>query len=84
MRRDERFEIVHTDAGHHARFRASNGRIVWTTEVYRRRGKAVRAVELICGVNVYRSPFSDHPEIEWGGSEWMTEVRDVDEREARP
>lgn len=37
-----RFEIVRTDAVQpwHARFRAANGRIVWTTENYRRRNAA--------------------------------------------
>jgi uncharacterized protein YegP (UPF0339 family) len=51
--REPRFEIVRTDAGWHARFRAANGRIVWTTEVYARRGKAVNAIQLICGRKVY-------------------------------
>lgn len=45
------FEIVRTDAEQpwHARFVASNGRIVWTTEQYtRRRGaeNAIRALEM--------------------------------------
>lgn len=41
-----RFEIVRTDAPQpwHARFRAANGRIVWTTENYARRGRAVDAI----------------------------------------
>lgn len=44
-----RFEIVRTDADQpwHARFRAANGRIVWTTENYTRRAKAERAVLLL-------------------------------------
>ena len=42
-----RFEIVRTDAEQpwHARFRAANGRVVWTTENYARRRGALRAVE---------------------------------------
>lgn len=76
-----RFEIVRTDAPQpwHARFRAANGRIVWTTENYSRRGRAVAAVELICGATITTSPFADHPEINWVGIE-PAEVRDVDER----
>lgn len=42
-----RFEIVHTDAGWHTRFRASNGRIVFVTEVYTRRRAAVNAITSI-------------------------------------
>lgn len=40
------FEIVRTDAEQpwHARFRASNGRIMWTTETYTRRGAALNAI----------------------------------------
>lgn len=47
MSRQPRFEIVHSDAGWHARFRAANGRIVWTTENYVRRRGAFDAVEAI-------------------------------------
>lgn len=46
-----RFEIVRSDTGDngldqpwHARYVASNGRIVWTTEQYARRGAAVAAI----------------------------------------
>ena len=76
-----RFEIVRTNAGHHARFIAANGRTVWTTEVYTRRRAAVAAVELIAGAQVTTSRFADHPEISWAGNEGRgtTEVRDVDE-----
>lgn len=42
--REPRFELVHTDAGWHSRFRAGNGRIVWATEVYPRSIAALRAV----------------------------------------
>jgi uncharacterized protein YegP (UPF0339 family) len=45
--RRPRYEIVRTDAGWHARFRASNGRIVWTTEVYTRRRDARNAIALL-------------------------------------
>lgn len=76
-----RFEIVRTAAGWHARFRASNGQIVWTTEVYTRRRAAVKAVETIVGRAIYVSPNADHPEVDWtGNTEAPTEVRDVDER----
>ena len=79
MSRKPRFEIVRTDAEWHARFRAANGRIVWTTETYTRRGKVVAAVELICNDALYLSPFQAHPEIAFG-SVGLVEVRDVDER----
>lgn len=41
-----RFEIVRTDAAQpwHARFVAANGRIVWTTENYTRKGTADAAI----------------------------------------
>lgn len=41
------FEVVRTEAGWHARFRAANGRIVWTTEPYTRRRAALAAIESI-------------------------------------
>lgn len=47
MSRAPRFEVVRTDAGWHARFRAANGRIVWATEVYTRRVGAEDAVALL-------------------------------------
>lgn len=78
---DPRFEIVRTTAGRHARFRAANGQIVWTTEVYARRRGALRAVELIVGAPIVTSPSADYPEVFWQGNvERPTEVRDVDER----
>lgn len=81
---DPRFEIVRTTAGRHARFRASNGQIVWTTEVYARRQAAVRAIELITGSTITTSRYADHPEVSWAGNpQRPTEVRDVDER-AKP
>ena len=42
-----RFEIVRTDAGWHSRFRAANGRIVWSTEVYTRERACLRAIEML-------------------------------------
>lgn len=41
------FEIVRTDAGWHARFRADNGEVVWWTEVYTRRADAFHAVRIL-------------------------------------
>lgn len=82
---DPRFEIVRTDAGFHARFRAANGRIVWVTESLTKRRHAVRAVELICGDKVHETPYNDRPEIYWQGNDgWPSEVYFLDEREARP
>lgn len=75
-----RFEIVRSDAGFHMRFRASNGRIIASSEVYNRRRAALRAVEVICDAEVYYSPFQDWPEIQWGRSREMAEIREVDER----
>lgn len=44
-----RFEIVRTDAEQpwHARFRAANGRIAWTTENYARKSTARFAIDTI-------------------------------------
>lgn len=49
-----RFEVVRTDAGHHARYVASNGRIVWTTEVYTRRSPAYQAILAITDCERFR------------------------------
>ena len=82
--RDARFEIVRTDAGHHARFVAANGQTVWVTESYRRRKAAERAIELIVGETIQQSPHTEHPEVDWQGNmERPTEVLYVDER-AKP
>jgi uncharacterized protein YegP (UPF0339 family) len=45
--RQPRFEVVRTDAGQpwHARFRAANGAIVWTTENYARKRGAENAID---------------------------------------
>lgn len=75
--RPARFEIAHTAAGYHARFRAAgNLRVVWTTEVYRRRADAVKAVEF--WGELYHSPFQAWPEVKT--TQGLLEIRDVDER----
>lgn len=74
-----RFEIVRTDAGWHSRFRAANGRIVWTTEVYTRRNAAVLAVHQIAKP-IISTPWEHGVMVERHGT---VEVRDVDERGAR-
>jgi uncharacterized protein YegP (UPF0339 family) len=78
MNRQHRWEVVRTAAGFHVRFRASNGRIVLSSEVYTRRERALRAVELVAGP-INRSPFADWPEVTMFGE--AVEVREVDERE---
>lgn len=78
--REPRWEIVRTDSGHHARFRASNGHIIAATEVYTRRSRAERAIELITGHRLYRSPHSrTGVEVRHGRHEYV-DVVDVDER----
>lgn len=82
MNREPRFEIVRTDAGWHARFRAANGRITFWTENYTRRRAAVAAVLGITGQSaLYLSSFQAHPEVRtpWSGH-GLTEVRDIDGR----
>lgn len=74
MSRGPRFEIVRTDAGHHARLRAGNGEVVWVTEVYTRRAPAQNAVGVLA--RVFRSPTDYAPA--------GVEVRDVDERTPPP
>ncbi|NYD39935.1 DUF1508 domain-containing protein [Nocardioides panaciterrulae] len=71
----DRFEIVHTDAGWHARFRAANGRVVWTTESYSRRRTAASAITTFGKGPLHRTVV---PGVYVNG-EWV-EVRDVDER----
>lgn len=68
MNRQPRFEVVRTAAGWHARFRAVNGQVVWTTEVYKRRGKAHHAVDLLLGY-----PYANR-------TAGFIETREVDER----
>lgn len=69
-----RFEIVRTNAGHHARFIADNGKTVWTTEVYKRRTGAVNAIASI----------GDAPRYSNGRDADLIEVRDVDDRYVPP
>lgn len=78
--RSPRFEIVRTDSGHHARYRAANGKIVWHTETYRRRRAALEAVESIVDQPITSSPFAEHPEIVRTRGGFPLEVREVDER----
>ena len=88
--RQPRFEIVRTDAGWHARFIAANGRVVWTTEVYRHRGGAIKAINVLGGIvgapqhvrKFHEAGVRDvgyGVEIEWHAD--LLEVRDIDERE---
>lgn len=80
---DPRFEIVRTPVGHHARFRAANGQVVWTTEVYARRRAALEAVELITGARPTPS-LGGLLEVRWAGNPARaTEVRSVVERGTR-
>lgn len=71
------FEVVHADAGWHARFVAANGQTVWTTESYTRRKTAVRAVDLIVGEGYGPRPDGA---VGWQGNPGWTAVREVDER----
>lgn len=41
------FQIVHTPAGWHARWRGDNNEIVWTTEVYEDKVSAENAIFII-------------------------------------
>lgn len=79
--RDPRFEVVRSDAGHFARFIASNGKEVWrTSEVYTKRRHAFRAIRLITGYEV--RPYRDGYEVESTASAefLLLEVRILDER----
>lgn len=82
-----RFEIVRTDDGHHARFVAANGRIVWATEVYTRRRAAKNAIESLIDpfIGCWVDPTSgqvEHRVDSWNKRDAvLIEVRDVDERE---
>lgn len=77
-----RFEIVRTDAEQpwHARFRAANGRIVWTTEKYARRNAAVLAVHQF-GKPIKANRLWEHAVLTQRHG--AIEVRDVDIREGR-
>lgn len=76
--RKPRFEIVrNAPRSYHVRFRGANGRVVWWTESYTRRGAAVDAIVLIAGKPVLRHPDGTHT-VRLHTR--ITEVRDVDER----
>ena len=89
------YEIVRTDAGWHVRFRASNRRIIWTTEVYTRRANAVVAIESINAIHsCWIEPYAEydhtadkwHPGLVRRVDSWnktdkvIARIRDVDER----
>lgn len=94
-----RFELVRTDADQpwHARFRASNGAIVWTTENYARRKRALRAIEIIVDgfQGAWLEMFWDErtqsfrEAVVYRASSWekrngrLIEVREIDEREVQ-
>lgn len=100
MRGGPRFEIVRTDAPEpwHARFRAANGQIVWTSETYRQKASAVRALDVLARffsptgqawVSNVRVGNERTIEVRYGSEEHVTwgtahrvEVRTVDERAA--
>ena len=46
-KREPRFEVVRSDAGWFARFRAANGQKVWQTESYTRRRAAWNAISVL-------------------------------------
>ena len=84
MTRSPRFEVVRTNAGWFARFIAANGKEVWrTSETYKRRGKAHRAIALVAGHDVVA--WRDTWEVPSALAEFgLLEVRYCDEREAQP
>ena len=93
-----RFEIVRTDAPQpwHARFVASNGRIVWTTETYARRGSALNAIRSFMEPQSagwidlwwYEDRGAHGDAVVYRRDSWnktdglLIEIRDVDERGA--
>lgn len=91
------YEIVRTDAGWHTRFRATNGQIVWTTEVYTRRASAIAAIESINGIHFCwidnqadydRKTKTWHAGVVRRVDSWnktnrtIAKIRDIDERTA--
>ena len=80
------YEIVRTDAGWHTRFRAANGRIVWTTEVYTRRRAALAAIRSINAIHY--AWVEDEGLVSLASrNSWtktnnpIAHIRDIDERE---
>ena len=94
MTRQARFEVVRTDAAQpwHARFRAANGRILWSTETYARRGRALNAIDCMTGafggawVDRWYTPAVEVDAVVYLYDSWAKidkvriEIRDVDER----
>ena len=73
-----RFEVVQSDAGWFARFRAANGRIVWVTESYARRRGAFAAITSIAKPYPRKHHLWEH--AAWHATDGLLEVRTVDER----
>lgn len=88
MSRQPRFEVCRGDDGWWARFRATNGRVVWVTETYQRRRAAVRAIEAMVDPFLGYWLDSYSGQVEYRKDSWnkidavLIEVRDVDERMA--
>lgn len=76
------FEIVTSDDGFHARFRAVNGEIVWSTENYAAKASAVHAVEILLNLTPARCRIEGPVIVARGyGRSIMANFREVDERE---
>lgn len=74
-----RFEVVQTASERwHTRFRAANGRIVWTTETYERRRAAENAICSLTGHFIYHGPTRSYV----GPESRQVTVVYLDEREA--
>lgn len=89
--RAARFEVVHTGPRQfHARFRAANGQVVWTTESYTRRRAAMAAVASMVDPFLGCWIAQHSGQIEYRYDSWnkvdrvLLEVREVDEREVTP
>lgn len=80
-RRKPRWEIVTTPAGIHVRYRASNGRIVASSEVYDRRRDALRVIELVNGFEPREYEGALEVAVNFGiDPDGLLEVREVDGR----
>lgn len=82
-KRQPRFEIVRTAAGWHARYKASNGQVIFASEVYTRRRGVVSAIHSIAR-SFWGFASFDYDEIGVlfvgdGGGRYL-EVRELDER----
>jgi uncharacterized protein YegP (UPF0339 family) len=80
--RAPRFEVVATNAGHHARSIAANGQVVLTTEVYSRREAARNAIRITAQLFSVTPVFFDEQDgvMYVNAAGMRVEVRDVDER----